>query len=114
MKIEIKMPFFRRSNDRGKDKDDASPSPSVLCQWNAAPGDLVEAGEILFEAETAKVVSQVEASARIRILSLLAEEGDEVLPGAVVAVAETVDDQPSDDRPCDDRPSAGPSPEPEA
>ena len=112
MKIEIKMPFFRRSNDRGK--DDAPPSPSVLCQWNAAPGDLVEAGEILFEAETAKVVSQVEASARIRILSLLAEEGDEVLPGAVVAVAETVDDQPSDDRPCAGQPSAGPSPEPEA
>lgn len=81
MKIEIKMPALRDEE-----------TPGVLCQWNAEAGDVVEAGDVLFEVETAKVVSEVEASARIRILDLLCEEGDEIKPGTTIALAETVDE----------------------
>ena len=81
MKIEIKMPSLRPEMESG-----------VLCQWNAQPGDVVEAGDVLFEIETAKVVTQIEANARLKILSLLAEEGDEVAPGTVIALAETAED----------------------
>lgn len=80
MKIEIKMPSLRPEMESG-----------VLCQWNAQPGDVVEAGDVLFEIETAKVVTQIEANARLKILSLLAEEGDEVAPGTVIALAETAE-----------------------
>ena len=80
MKIEIKMPSLRPEMESG-----------VLCQWNAQPGDVVEAGDVLFEIETAKVVTQLEANARLKILSLRAEEGDEVAPGTVIALAETAE-----------------------
>ena len=81
MKIELKMPVLRPGDE----------SSSVLCQWNVKPGDVLSAGDILFEVETAKVVSQIEAETRLRILSLCAEEGDEIAPGTVIAVAETLD-----------------------
>ncbi|MBQ3638640.1 MAG: hypothetical protein II953_09785 [Clostridia bacterium] len=83
MKIELKMPALRPDDD----------ALSVLCQWNVKPGDVIPAGDVLFEVETAKVVSQIEAETRLRILSLCAEEGDEVAPGTVIAIAETVEDE---------------------
>jgi len=82
MTVEIKMPALRPEMTSG-----------VLCQWNAAPGDILRAGDVLFEVETAKVVSQVEADARLKILSLLVEEGDEVAPGTVIATAEVLEDE---------------------
>ena len=77
MKIQIRMPSLRPEMKSG-----------VLCQWNAEPGDTVRSGEVLFEIETDKVVSQVEAAADMKIVELLAEEGDEVAPGTVIATAE--------------------------
>ena len=81
MKIEIKMPALRDES-----------TPGILCRWNAQPGDVIGADDVLFEVETAKVVSEVEAGAKFRVLSLLCEEGDEVSPGTVIAVGETVNE----------------------
>ena len=45
-------------------------------------------GDALFEIETDKVVNQIEAEHAGRITKLLAEEGDELEPGAVLAEIE--------------------------
>lgn len=77
MKIEIKMPELKPDMKSG-----------VLCQWNAEEGGIVKSGDILFEVETDKVVSQIEATADMKIIRLIADEGDEVETGAVIAEAE--------------------------
>ncbi len=77
MKIEIKMPALRPEMKSG-----------VLCQWNVSEGDTIKSGEVLFEVETDKVVSEVEAAADMKIVELKAEDGDEVACGTVIAVAE--------------------------
>ena len=52
------------------------------------PGDEVKSGDVLFEVETDKVVSEIEAMHDMKIVSLEAEEGDDVSVGQVVAYAE--------------------------
>ena len=71
MKVEITMPALRPEMKSG-----------VLCTWCVKPGD------VLFEVETDKVVSEIEAMHDMKIVSLEAEEGDDVPVGQVVAYAE--------------------------
>ena len=78
MTIEIKMPAFR-----GDEK-------SVLCAWCVDEGDIVEPGDALFEAECDKVTSSHLADVSMKILSIIADEGDEIAPGTTVALAEAV------------------------
>ena len=80
MKIEIKMPSLRPEMESG-----------VLCQWNAQPGDVVEAGDVLFEIETAKVVTQIEANARLkRKYDALKDAGKHTNVAKVAVVSELV------------------------
>ena len=85
MKIEIKMPALRPEMKSG-----------VLCQWNVEAGQSVRSGDVLFEVETDKVVSQIEAAADMKIITLLCEEGDEAAPGTVLAEAEVADEAQHD------------------
>ena len=78
MTIEIKMPAFR-----GDEK-------STLCAWCVDEGDTAKAGDTLFEAECDKVTSSLTADVAMKIISILAEEGDEIAPGTTVALAEAV------------------------
>lgn len=78
MAIEIKMPAFRGD------------SYSILCAWNVDEGYTVNVGDVLFEAECDKVVNSCRAEQKMKITSILAEEGDEIAPGTTVALAETV------------------------
>ena len=71
MKIEITMPRLNDDMETG-----------ILCQWN------VEEGDILCEIEYNKVVTEIEADRDMTIVSLNAEEGDELPCGAVLAIAE--------------------------
>lgn len=64
---------------------------AVLVSWNKGVGDSVEEGEALFEVETDKVVSEIEAEASGRLSRILVREGEEVLPGRVVAEIEVAD-----------------------
>ena len=77
MKMELKMPGMG-----------ADMKKSVLCAWLKEEGESFEKGEALFEIETDKVVNQVEAEKTGRITKLMAEEGDEVEPGTVIAEIE--------------------------
>ena len=77
MKVEITMPSLRPEMKSG-----------VLCTWCVKPGDKVKSGDVLFEVETDKVVSEIEAMRDMKIVSLEAEEGDDVPVGQVVAYAE--------------------------
>ena len=64
---------------------------AVLVSWNKGVGDSVKEGEALFEVETDKVVSEIEAEASGRLSRILVQEGEEVLPGRVVAEIEVAD-----------------------
>ena len=79
MKKEMKMPRLRPEMQSG-----------VLCAWLKEEGEPFEAGDVLFEIETDKVVSQIEAPAALRIVSLKAEEGDAVEVGDTVLETEEI------------------------
>lgn len=77
MKIEITMPRLNDNMETG-----------ILCQWNVEKGDTVSAGDILCEIEYNKVVTEIEADRDMTIITLKAEEGDELPCGGVLAIAE--------------------------
>lgn len=81
MKIELTMPRLRPEMKSG-----------ILCAWRCAPGDKIKAGDVVFEVETDKVVSEIEAEHDMTIVSLSADEGDEVKPDEVIALAEIAED----------------------
>ena len=60
----------------------------VLCAWLKEPGESYKKGDVLYEVETDKVVSQVEATEDGVLRQVLAEEGSEVPAGQAVAVVE--------------------------
>ena len=62
---------------------------AVLCRWNVEEGQKVKKGFELFETETEKAVSAVEAEEDLTVVRLLAGEGDEVAVGAPLFEAET-------------------------
>ena len=63
-------------------------SSGVLAKWHVADGDLVKAGQALFELETDKITSEGTAESGGRI-TLKAEAGAEVKIGEVVATIDT-------------------------
>ena len=77
METEIRMPKLRPEMKK-----------AMLAAWLKEEGDAFEKGEALFEIETDKVVNQIEAERAGRVKKLIAEEGDEVEPGAVIALIE--------------------------
>ena len=64
---------------------------AVLCRWNVEEGQKVKKGFELFETETEKAVSAVEAEEDLMVVRLLADEGDEVAVGAPLFEAETAE-----------------------
>lgn len=79
MVVKIKMPKLSPDMTEG-----------VLCQYMVEKGDVVEPGQLLFEVETDKVVSQIEAPSAMRVVSLKAEEGDTVAVGETVLETEEI------------------------
>ena len=77
MNIRITMPKLNDDMESG-----------ILCQWNVEEGDTVSVGDILCEIEYNKVVTEIEADRDMTIVSLTAEEGDELPCGAELATAE--------------------------
>jgi 2-oxoglutarate dehydrogenase E2 component (dihydrolipoamide succinyltransferase) len=76
MSTEVKVPAVGESISSG-----------ILSVWHKADGDSVESGEILFTLETDKVSTEVNAP-ESGTLQVLAEEGEEVKIGQVVAKIE--------------------------
>ncbi|MFL0246374.1 biotin/lipoyl-containing protein [Candidatus Clostridium stratigraminis] len=77
MKKEIKMPKLSENMEKG-----------VLAGWNIKIGDVVKKGDILFEVETDKVVSEIESLEEGILKEAFFEEGDEVRVGETIAVIE--------------------------
>lgn len=77
MKKDIKMPKLSDNMKTG-----------VLTAWNKQPGDTVKKGDVLFEVETDKVVSEIESVEDGTLEKVYYEDGDEVNVDEIVAVIE--------------------------
>ena len=71
----IKMPKLSSNMKKG-----------VLAAWNKEIGEEVKKGEILFEVETDKVVSEVESTENGVLKKIMFDEGDEVDVDEIVAI----------------------------
>lgn len=58
---------------------------ATLVAWEKEPGDKVQAGDVLYEIETDKVVSQIESDVAGTLKQQFFEEGDQVKPGDTIA-----------------------------
>jgi len=83
-------------------KVDMDMEDGVIAAWKVAEGDRVEAGDILFEMETAKSIMEVEAPASGVIRDLAPVDGAIVAVGTVVA---WIDDGVTQPRPATTRPA---------
>ncbi len=77
MEKSIKMPKLNNDMQKG-----------ILANWNKEPGDPVKKGEVLFEIETDKVVSEVESLEDGVLKEIRFDEGDEVPVDSTVALLE--------------------------
>ena len=78
MEKELTMPKLRPEMESGG-----------LCAWLKEEGDVVAAGEPIYEIETDKVVNQIEATESGVLKKQLFEEGDTVNVETPVAILET-------------------------
>ena len=76
MATEVKVPSMGESINSG-----------ILASWHVSDGDTVERDQVLYELETDKITSEGVAEAE-GVISLKAEEGEEVEIGQVVATIE--------------------------
>jgi len=72
---EVIMPALGMAQDSG-----------VIVAWHKSPGDAAASSDVLFEVETDKSTVEVEAGHDGYVAALLAEPGDEVPVGDVIAV----------------------------
>ncbi|HBQ87626.1 MAG TPA: biotin attachment protein [Syntrophomonas sp.] len=77
MQKMIKMPKLSDKMEKG-----------VLVAWTKKPGQTVKKGEVIFELETDKVVSEIESMENGTLEQVLFHEGDEVKVDEIVAVIE--------------------------
>jgi pyruvate dehydrogenase E2 component (dihydrolipoamide acetyltransferase) len=75
---ELKMPSLAAEMEYG-----------TVLRWLKAEGDSVAEGEPLVEVEAEKANHELESPVSGRIESLLAEEGDELKVGSVLAIIDT-------------------------
>lgn len=75
MKKNVQMPKLSEQMEAG-----------VLAAWNKEPGEVIQKGEILFEIETEKVVSEVESMESGILEEVFFEAGDEIKVDEIIAV----------------------------
>ena len=80
MKKMIKMP-----------KIGANMQTGVIVAWNKQLGETIKKGEVIFEVETDKVVSEIESIENGILEKVIFEEGDKVGIDEIVAVLECVE-----------------------
>lgn len=61
---------------------------ATISAWRKSAGDTVVRGEIILSIETDKVVEEVESPASGTVADIVAEAGDEVKVGGLLAVIE--------------------------
>jgi len=75
MAVKVEMPKLSDTMEEG-----------VIARWNVEEGDKVESGDIIAEVETDKATMEVEVFDAGTILKILADEGEAVPLGKVMAV----------------------------
>ena len=75
MAVKVEMPKLSDTMEQG-----------VIAKWNVEEGDEVESGDVIAEVETDKATMEVEVFDAGTILKILADEGDAVPLGKVMAV----------------------------
>ncbi len=75
MAVKVEMPKLSDTMEEG-----------VIAKWNVEEGDKVESGDIIAEVETDKATMEVEVFDAGTILKILADEGDAVPLGQLMAV----------------------------
>ena len=75
MAVKVEMPKLSDTMEEG-----------VIAKWHVQEGDKVESGDIIAEVETDKATMDVEVFDSGTILKILAEEGDAVPLGNLMAV----------------------------
>jgi len=75
MAVKVEMPKLSDTMEEG-----------VIAKWNVKEGDKVESGDIIAEVETDKATMEVEVFDAGTILKILADEGDAVPLGQLMAV----------------------------
>ena len=78
MIVSLKLPRF------GTNMEEAT-----IVKWYKQPGDSFKAGEALYDIETEKVTTEVEAPCDGRLLAIVAKEESIVDVGGVVCKIET-------------------------
>lgn len=76
----LKLPKLGSTMDEG-----------MIVSWHVSPGDMVQAGDVLYEVTTDKVNMEVEADQPLKMIRLLAPVGATVMVGGEVALIETDD-----------------------
>jgi pyruvate/2-oxoglutarate dehydrogenase complex dihydrolipoamide acyltransferase (E2) component len=61
----------------------------TIVEWHAAIGDEIKEGEVLYEVETSKTISDVEAPFSGKLIEIKAQAGDEVKVDDVIAIVES-------------------------
>jgi pyruvate dehydrogenase E2 component (dihydrolipoamide acetyltransferase) len=75
MPIEVTMPRLSDTMEQG-----------TVVKWNVAPGDDVSPGKVIADIETDKATMELEAFDEGKIARLVAEEGQTVAVGSVIAI----------------------------
>ncbi len=75
MAVKVEMPKLSDTMEEG-----------VIAAWNVEEGDTVESGDVIAEVETDKATMEVEVFDAGTILKILANEGDAVPLGGLIAV----------------------------
>lgn len=99
---EIKVPELAESITEG-----------TIAQWVKKVGDRVEKGEFIVELETDKVNAEIISEEAGVLKQILAEEGDTVLVGQVIAVVEAGEGAAPAPAAKEEAPAAAPAPEKE-
>jgi pyruvate/2-oxoglutarate dehydrogenase complex dihydrolipoamide acyltransferase (E2) component len=73
MKVGLKLPRISMNMEEG-----------TITAWRVKPGDSFETGDILYEIETEKATSEIEAPCDGRLVEIVVEEGDIAEVGGVV------------------------------
>lgn len=83
--FEIKMPKLGESITEG-----------TIISWNVKVGDQVNEDDVLFEVNTAKVSAEIPSPVEGKIIKILAEEGETIAVGVVVAIVQLDDEEGED------------------
>lgn len=78
MKANLKLPRFGMNMEEG-----------TIAAWRKSVGDRFDAGDVLYEVETEKVTSSVEAPCAGTLVEIVADEQQTVPVGGVVCRIDT-------------------------